>query len=124
MIEQLRAWTDSAQEGIGRMAASVSTSRVICLQKPGPEGSSRGAREVAPFTRQSVAAPRRPHGANASVIIGSDSGAGRGQHSPPLRAVVDAGPVQTTKKVSLIHFAALRNRTREADKYGRKAGKF
>ncbi|AQK93859.1 pyruvate orthophosphate dikinase2 [Zea mays] len=85
------------------MAASVSTSRVICLQKPGPEGSSRGAREVAPFTRQSVAAPRRPHGANASVIIGSDSGAGRGQHSPPLRAVVDAGPVQTTKK-RVFHF--------------------
>jgi pyruvate, orthophosphate dikinase len=101
---ELRAWTafpGSAQEGIGRMAASVS--RAICVQKPGSKCTRD--REATSFARRSVAAPRPPH-AKAAGVIRSDSGAGRGQHCSPLRAVVDAAPIQTTKKVSL---AALRN---------------
>nr|ACL53045.1 unknown [Zea mays] len=98
---ELRAWTafpGSAQEGIGRMAASVS--RAICVQKPGSKCTRD--REATSFARRSVAAPRPPH-AKAAGVIRSDSGAGRGQHCSPLRAVVDAAPIQTTKK-RVFHF--------------------
>ncbi|KAG0518024.1 hypothetical protein BDA96_09G139900 [Sorghum bicolor] len=78
------------------MAASVSGA-TICLQKPGSK--SRRARDAtSSFARRSVAAPRSPHAAKASVIR-SDAGAGRGQHCAPLRAVVDAAPIATKKRV-------------------------
>ena len=83
------------------MAASVSGA-TICLQKPGSKG--RRARDATSFARRSVAAPRSPHAAKASVIR-SDAGAGRGQHCSPLRAVVDAAPIATKK----VYLAALRN---------------
>lgn len=79
------------------MAAAASVSGAICL-KPSSKGSRR-AREATSFARRSVAATRAPL-AKASVIR-SDAGAGRGQHCPPLRAVVDAAPI-ATKKVSLL----------------------
>jgi hypothetical protein len=79
------------------MAASVSGA-TICLQKPGSKG--RRARDATSFARRSVAAPRSPHAAKASVIR-SDAGAGRGQHCSPLRAVVDAAPI-ATKKVYIL----------------------
>jgi hypothetical protein len=88
------------------MAAAVS--RAICVQKPGSKCSRD--REATSFARRTVAAPRPPR-AKAAGVIRSDSGAGRGQQCSPLRAVVDAASIQTTKKVSL---AALRNRIREA----------
>lgn len=80
------------------MAASVSGA-TICLQKPGSK--SRRARDAtSSFARRSVAAPRSPHAAKASVIR-SDAGAGRGQHCAPLRAVVDAAPIATKKVYTL-----------------------
>lgn len=82
-----------AEPPLGRMAAAVS--RAICVQKPGSKCSRD--REATSFARRTVAAPRPPR-AKAAGVIRSDSGAGRGQQCSPLRAVVDAASIQTTKK--------------------------
>ncbi|WVZ98488.1 hypothetical protein U9M48_043927 [Paspalum notatum var. saurae] len=80
------------------MASSVSSSRAVCLRRP---GSSAGKGREAASSRRSVAAPRALL-AEASVVRLA-SGSGRGQHCAPARAVVDAAPIQTTKK-RVFHF--------------------